>query len=370
MSTQVAGKAAREHKTAPDALGVPEGNPVPHPLPVDGAPVEAWDGRLPTSVSIPVPHDVARHIALPGGKAPSDLRLTLADLGPLDGMERAKVHRAVSRVAGGHWPMPVHLTGLTVRKANSEQPYDYTDEGLMDEDADEGAMPDYGEVYASASHPALSAMYQRMGAELKDAGLPFTDAPGEPPTVSLGSVNVSGQAPNWTRGPFPNWTANKLRVHEGSAATDYGLAGIAHSGATEEPLAKGELWVAESEPEQRIVYGVVLVPNIPDAHGHRVSKAEIEKAAHSFAEKGFLFGVGPHDPQHRGTPRPDITPLESYVAPHDIRLGGKLVVGGSWVMAGRTPQDIWEQVRNHELQSFSLWGRGDIVDEPEVVDAL
>lgn len=316
---------------------------------------------------------MAKQLALPGGLPARHLRLTLANLGNLGAEDRAKVHSIVSHIAGEHWPTPVHIQGLVRRRktANAESEEEHQDEDLQDAAAAIGNEPDYDTVYATAGHPALQAMYQRMGAELNDAGLRFSQNPGEPPKVELGSVNIGAQPPaDWANGPEPSWTANALRVHEGSAQTDYPLSGKPQK--NQQPLARGEVWLANSEPEQeqRIVYGAVLVPDLPDSWGHSISKAEIEKAAHRYVENGTILGLGPHTPEMPGEINRDIQLLESYVAPQDVHLGGKRVPQGSWVIAARVPENVWEDIKERKLQSFSLWGTGDVVEEPDVVDAV
>jgi len=326
---------------------------------------QEWDGKLPTSISLDVPHNVASHIAMPGGVPAKALRLTLANLGDLDGEKRAAVHNAVSRVAGAHWPTDVSLTGMSAHVAK-ELPADVTGQYMNSEDPNDGALPSYATVYATATHPALAAMYSRMGMELKDAGVEYSQSPSTPPAVSLGQVDIGAQPPEWANGPFPSWTAHHLTVHEGDTATDYPLTGTQRK---EQPIANGEVWADPSPEAQRIVYGAVLIPDIPDAWGHSVSKPEIEKAAHRYVTNGGLMGEGPHTPEMRGKVRDDIELLESYIAPQDVTIGGKVVPQGSWVIAGRTPEDVWQKVLNREYQSFSLWGTGDIVDTPYIIDA-
>jgi hypothetical protein len=349
-------------------LGVPEGSPADQNFKPAVDELASWDGRLPTSVTLDVPHDVAQQLSVPGGLDARHLRLTLADLGDLDGEGRAKVHEIASRVAGEHWPTPVQFTSMERQRqfAKEDNPF-YASEALNDTVAAEGNEPDYDSVYAVASHPALQAMYKRMADELRDAELPSQTDYTTPPKVNLGRVAL-GRSPLGGQ-KMPGWTAKSLNVHEGPANTEYPLTGSPkRADASLEsdeaaPVAKGETWIAKEDSEQRLVYMVVLTPNLRDQQGDRMSKEEIEATAHDYMREAQLLGIGPHSPEQRGTPRPDIELMESYIAPQDLRLNGKLVREGSWVTVARTPPDVWEEVKRGEKTGVSLWGVGERVGD-------
>lgn len=129
-------------------------------------------------------------------------------------------------------------------------------------------------------------------------------------------------------------------------------------GASFSPIAKGDqvdirvpLW---KDDAKQIVYGVVLVPDQVDSQGDVVSKAEIEKAAHS-----FLVRSRKHDVQHSDQPA-QVETVESYVAPQDMEVGGQKVVKGSWVMAVHVSDpDVWQKVQKRDLDGFSIGGTGE-----------
>jgi hypothetical protein len=115
-----------------------------------------------------------------------------------------------------------------------------------------------------------------------------------------------------------------------------------------------DVWKADT---QHIVYGVVLEPDLADSQGDVVSPREIEKAAHR-----YLVESRKSDTQHNEMPN-KVEIVESYVAPHDMILHGKLVKKGAWVMGARVPDpDLWERVSNPEhpepLTGFSIGGSG------------
>ena len=54
-------------------------------------------------------------------------------------------------------------------------------------------------------------------------------------------------------------------------------------------LKKGAGVYKSESDEQKLVYGIVYEPDVPDAHGDYMTAEEIEKAAHGFGGR----------PQHR-----------------------------------------------------------------------
>lgn len=116
-----------------------------------------------------------------------------------------------------------------------------------------------------------------------------------------------------------------------------------------------EVPILKADPERQIVYGIVLKPNEPDAHGDVFSPEEIERAAHAYLERSRLF-----DWHHRRILSPaEVAPVESYIAPEDLRIGGKLVPAGSWILAAHVADPkLWQAVRSGEVRSFSIRGFG------------
>jgi hypothetical protein len=152
-----------------------------------------------------------------------------------------------------------------------------------------------------------------------------------------------------------------IRRHIISAARKLGLSNMIPSnwGTAAASVSKTfdvELWKS-AEESQHIVYGVVLEPNLRDSQGDVISAAEIEKAAHK-----FLQDSRQHDVQHDEQPAP-IHLVESYCAPHDMVLGGRLVHKGAWVIGCKVEDEaLWKRVTDpsHEepLTGFSIGGSG------------
>lgn len=99
--------------------------------------------------------------------------------------------------------------------------------------------------------------------------------------------------------------------------------------------------------EERIVYGVALVPWEIDLQGDIMTDEEVEKAAHRFVESfqnvdemHVKSGVG--------------TLLESYLAPVDFVMNGVEIARGSWVLVTRADKKVWEKIKSNELVGYSI----------------
>jgi uracil-DNA glycosylase family 4 len=108
----------------------------------------------------------------------------------------------------------------------------------------------------------------------------------------------------------------------------------------------------KSEHEQRLVLGVVLEPNVPDAHDDVFSVEEIRKAAHQFMRDSQTIGL-----QHMvATSFPVV---ESFLASQDLQFGDETVAAGSWLMNVFVENDAaWSAVKSGEFTGFSINGLG------------
>jgi len=122
--------------------------------------------------------------------------------------------------------------------------------------------------------------------------------------------------------------------------------------------------VKADDDEKRLVTGVVLQPDVEDAHGDTVTADVIEGAAHAFVAKyneATKLGV-----QHKLFGFPDIHLAESYLAPDDMVIGGQPVLKGTWVMTVKVlNDDIWDGIKDGSLTGFSI---GAIATVPAVLD--
>lgn len=104
------------------------------------------------------------------------------------------------------------------------------------------------------------------------------------------------------------------------------------------------LLVSKSEDapkEERLVYGIVLEPDVIDAHKDVISAEEIRAAAHRFME---LYG-GQVGVQHRFQPKGLIV-LESYIAPADFTIYERKIKRGTWLLVVRVMNDaVWARIK-------------------------
>jgi hypothetical protein len=80
---------------------------------------------------------------------------------------------------------------------------------------------------------------------------------------------------------------------------------------------------------------------------------EIEKMAHGFMIRSLTM-----DRQHQiELPAEKASPVESYIAPVDLNIGGKAIMKGSWVLATWIPDnELWNEVKAQKINAYSFRG--------------
>lgn len=112
--------------------------------------------------------------------------------------------------------------------------------------------------------------------------------------------------------------------------------------------AKGP--IVKVDNEKRIVYGIVLEPETVDSQGDVISSDEIERAAHQFMIDSRIIGES-----HEYLA--EAYPVESFIAPTHLIIGGQRVKKGSWIMGAKIMDDeLWEGVKAGEYTGFSVGG--------------
>jgi hypothetical protein len=110
------------------------------------------------------------------------------------------------------------------------------------------------------------------------------------------------------------------------------------------------------DDEQRLVYGVVLVPDVEDLQGDVISKDEIQAAAHEYQIKSRLIKA-----QHRAPTDAEV--VESYIAPVDIPIGNGIAPAGSWIMVTRiNSAAMWAAIKKGDITGYSIGGVGERED--------
>lgn len=109
---------------------------------------------------------------------------------------------------------------------------------------------------------------------------------------------------------------------------------------------------AESTEDERYVLGIVLEPEVVDAHKDIYSAEEIRKAAYKFMEEYRTIGL-----QHKYDVSESVKILESYIAPTDLTIGETTVKKGTWMLAVRVNDgDLWDDIKEGRMTGFSIGG--------------
>ncbi|MDA1742232.1 XkdF-like putative serine protease domain-containing protein [Bacillus cereus] len=131
--------------------------------------------------------------------------------------------------------------------------------------------------------------------------------------------------------------------------------------AEKKPTFKRDIQLLiKADDPKKLVYGVVYEPGVEDAHEDFMTAEEIEKAAHAFLKDSrdidkqhdFVSGAGEL--------------VESYIAPDDLEINGQTITKGSWVIATKATDEVWEQIQNGDITGYSMAGIAE-VEEQEVV---
>lgn len=115
-----------------------------------------------------------------------------------------------------------------------------------------------------------------------------------------------------------------------------------------------------SEPAQRLVWGVVYAPNVPDSDGEFMTAGTIQKMAYDFMRKLAQDKV---DHEHNNELTPGVCIVESFVA----RKGDPDFPEGAWVACAHVNDDaLWDKVEKGEINGFSVEAM--VLREPQEVE--
>lgn len=135
-------------------------------------------GHTGTMIALHLPEDVAKKIALPGGEDPASLHITLAYLGKGLSDEQKKTAASVVRKFAGSIVDGLRVTLGGVGRFSAS---------VSSEGRDV--------VYLSVDSPALTNVRPHLVDEIKEAGLPISDAHGFVPHVTLAYVEKTDKTP-------------------------------------------------------------------------------------------------------------------------------------------------------------------------------
>lgn len=112
-----------------------------------------------------------------------------------------------------------------------------------------------------------------------------------------------------------------------------------------------EIKIVRSDPEKRLVCGVVYEPYVLDKHNTYMRAESIERAAHDFAMSNMTVGI-----MHKSKAA-DCAIVESYIAPCDLDFSGQPVACGAWLIVVYVgDDDVWDAVKSGELSGLSMGG--------------
>ena len=121
-------------------------------------------------------------------------------------------------------------------------------------------------------------------------------------------------------------------------------------------------WVRKIDEEQRIVWGEIYVPDLPDTQDEFMSASDIEKRAHKFLMEGK--SVGCVDVMHDNEVRESCFIVESWIS-----RGDPTYINGSWVVGMKILDDeLWEKVKTGEFNGFSMQATVLMTDEIVTLD--
>lgn len=126
-----------------------------------------------------------------------------------------------------------------------------------------------------------------------------------------------------------------------------------HFGGSEESKDNGSTTdVAKSiNEEQKLFTGIVLRPNVVDAHGDIYDEVVVEKACHDYVE----FCMNQNLQHSIDVEKGDVSVVESYVAPADFQLGEGDVLKGDWIMTVKVHNDtVWDMCKAGDFTGFSV----------------
>jgi DNA adenine methylase len=104
--------------------------------------------------------------------------------------------------------------------------------------------------------------------------------------------------------------------------------------------------------EKRVVYGVVLKPNVPDFQGDVMNEDDVMWSAHNFLM--FYRQAGIEHEQEASA-----VLVESFLCPMDMNFEDREVPKGSWIVGMKIlSDDLWLKIKTGYYAAFSAGGYG------------
>ena len=124
------------------------------------------------------------------------------------------------------------------------------------------------------------------------------------------------------------------------------------------------LEIVKTDNAQRLVYLIVVKPNILDTDEQWFPIEDVEVMAHRFLVR-YSLGEA-HIFEEHSKKTSGVFVAQSYIAPVDFILNDRSIVQGTWMVVLYVPNDeIWEKILNGELTGASP--RGPAILSPGVM---
>ncbi len=127
--------------------------------------------------------------------------------------------------------------------------------------------------------------------------------------------------------------------------------------------------ILKIDKQKRIVFGPVLIPNVPDLQGDIITEEDIENAAHRYMIESRVTGF-------RHETELDAAIVESFIVKSDSWFGnksgsdGEYIPKGAWLVGMKIfNEQVWQGVLEGKYNSFSIGGFGERQDiDPAVME--
>lgn len=324
------------------------------------------------------PDDIAQRIAIDGGDDPEELHLTLAYLGHVEDWPAEQLSQLpglVSVYAANSMPMAGQISGMGRFAASPQsgsqdvlyQSVDLPDlprwrQGLIDwlEDAGFSRPSEHGYVphitlrYLPPEEPVELAGLETIPVEFTELVCKIGPKSYTFPLASLQSMRPS----TWA----DRLTAHQETLHESrsvfhpnsrrSVQDDRGrgfIPGGPGVGAYR-PDQVATLQLAKGLDDAPIIYGVLLVPDVPDLEGDAFSSEVIARACEKFKRDIEV------DEEHKYN-NEQLRVVDSFLAPEDYSIDGNEVKAGSWVVGIKAMDpEVIRKIKSGEFRGLSIDG--------------
>lgn len=116
--------------------------------------------------------------------------------------------------------------------------------------------------------------------------------------------------------------------------------------------------IVQKQEELRLATSIVMEPNVIDTDREIFDEDTIRRAAHR-----FLVHFRTMNLEHMKA-EPEVSVVESFIAPFEMSLGGQKIKTGTWIMTVKVhSDDRWAEIKSGEITGFSIEGFGGPAEE-------